>query len=72
MFLMPCEPGVEKFWISFGQGYNHCWIPVHDACGEIGLGESKGIPFYTLQVVVSRQLFVEMGSVAWHNDMLIL
>ena len=44
---MPCEPGVEKLWISFGQEDNHSWIPVHDACGEIGLGKFKGIPFYT-------------------------
>ena len=32
----------------------------------------KAFPSTLSQVVVSRQLFVEMGSVAWHNEMLIL
>ena len=46
MFPMLCELGIKKLWISFGQGANHRWIPVHDVCREIGLEKSKGIPFF--------------------------
>ena len=46
MFPMLCELGIEKLWISFGQGASHRWIPVHDVCREIGLEKSKGIPFF--------------------------
>ena len=46
MFPMLCELGIEKLWISFGQGANHRWIPVQDVCRVIGLKKSKGIPFF--------------------------
>ena len=46
MFPMLCEIGIEKLWISFGQGDNHRWIPVHDICQEIGMEKSKGILFF--------------------------
>ena len=44
--MILCELGTEKLRISFGQGANHRWIPVHNVCRVIGLEKSKGIPFF--------------------------
>ena len=46
MFPSLCELGMEKLWLSFGQGGYHRWIPVHDVCQKIGLEKSKGILFF--------------------------
>ena len=46
MFPMLCELGMEKLWLSFGQGGYLRWIPVHDVCQKIGLEKSKGILFF--------------------------
>ena len=40
------ELGMEKLWLSFGQGDYHRWIPVHYVCQKIGLEKSKGILFF--------------------------
>ena len=41
IFPMHCELGMEKIWLSFGQGDYHRLIP--DVCQKIGLEKSKGI-----------------------------
>ena len=60
---------MEKFWLSFGQGGNDRWIPVHDVCQKIGLEKSKGILFFhafTGCEVVSA--FRGKGkTAAWHT-----
>ena len=43
---MLCELGIEKPWISFGQGDNHRWIPVHDVYQKWAWKKSKGILFF--------------------------
>ena len=56
IFSMLCELGIEKLWLSFGQGGYHRWIPVHDVCQKIGFEKSKGILFFhafTGYIVVS-------------------
>ena len=54
--------GLEKLWVTFGQGATLRWIPKHDIRHSIGSVKSKGLPFFLLlQAVMLFQL--SMGKV---------
>ena len=61
--LMHCELGIEKLWISFGQGDNHRWIPVHDVYQKWAWKNQKAFSsFRHLQAVMSCRHFVAKGK----------
>jgi len=40
------EMGLEKLWISYGQGIHTCWIPIHEVVENIGPAKVSGILFF--------------------------
>jgi hypothetical protein len=48
IYVMPTllELGLQKLWISFGQGTSLRWIPVHEIVSQIGPEKTHGMPFF--------------------------
>ena len=40
------QSGLQQLWVSFGQGNNLRWIPVHELCLAIALAKTRQILFY--------------------------
>lgn len=40
------ELGLEKLWVTFGQGVKMFWIPVHELVESIGPSRSSGMTFF--------------------------
>ena len=38
--------GLQKLWVSFGNGEQRRWFPIHDLATHLGETKSKGLPFF--------------------------